>query len=203
MQKTKLISQAIASAMLSLTLTTIGTQVVQGIQNPVSLLRTTCVGSGPGRWRPDTENVAIGRSVYKSLMKLSPSNGSAAVTCRIRPEDSEPRFQTLQLEFGMLDSDTTSPPNTVNIYLDGRQVATRTVTAAQTASLLFNVGNVSNVSIETICASSSEYCGRVYFFKASLERIPEPSRLSIPEPSRQNTSEPQRLLVPEPPRLRK
>ncbi|MFB2917714.1 MULTISPECIES: hypothetical protein [Aerosakkonema] len=195
MQTTKSIGKVIAGAMLSLTVAIIGGQVVQGSENPVSLVKTTCVGSGPGRWRPDSEDVAIGRAVYKSLMNLSPSNGSAAVTCRIRPENSEPKFQTLQLEFGMLDRDTTSPPNTVNIYLDGRQVATRTVTAAQTASLLFNVVGVSNVSIETICSSSSEYCSRVYFFKASLERIPKPQRL--------NTSEPQRLNVPAPPPVRR
>ena len=173
MQKTKLISRVLASAMLSLTLMAISEQVVQGRLKFVSLTRTTCVGSGPGRWRPNTVDVAIGRAVYESVMNLSPSNGSATVTCRIKQEDSEPLFHTLQLDFGMLDTDTMSPPNIVNVYLDGQQVVTRRVGPSQSASLSLNVSNVSNVSIETVCGSQSEYCGRVYFYKADLERIPQ------------------------------
>lgn len=176
MHVTKLIRQPIAFTILCLFLATLDSPVVESRQSPVSLVRTSCVGSGPGRWRRDREDVAIGRAVHTSVMNLSPSNGLAAVTCRIRPEDSSPKFQTLQLEFGMLDSDVSSPANTVSIYLDGQPVATRTVGPGQAASLLFNVSNVSNVSIETMCASRSEYCGRVYFFKTSLERIPEQRR---------------------------
>lgn len=172
----KPLGQFIGFAMLSLTLAALSGQVVQGKNRIVSLEETKCVGSGPGRWRADSIDVAIGKAVHESVMNLSPSNGSATVTCRIRPEDSEPRFQTLQLEFGMEDRDTASPPNIVNIYLDGQQVATRRIGPSQTASFLFNVSSISNVSIETICASKLEYCSRVYFYKASLERIPDRSR---------------------------
>ena len=175
-QKTKFFSQLIAGAIVSAILTALSSQVVEGGQNPVSLLRTTCVGSGSGRWRAYDEDVAIGRSVYRSAMNLSPSNGSASVTCRIKRENSRPAFQTLMLEFGMLDTDTFSPPTTVNLYLDGRQVGSRRIGPGQTGSFLENVSNVSNVSIETICENRSEYCGRVYFFQTALERIPEPPR---------------------------
>ena len=175
-QKTKFTSQLIAGAILSAIMTTLSSQVVEGEQNTVSLLRTTCVGSGSGRWRANEENVAIGRAVYRSAMNLSPSNGSASVTCRIKADNSRPVFQTLRLEFGMLDSDTFSPPTTVNLYLNGRQVGSRQVSPGQAGSFLENVSNVNNVSIETTCASRSEYCGRVYFFQTALERIPEPPR---------------------------
>ena len=172
-RKIKQIGQFIGIAVFSLSLATLSGKIVEARNRIVSLEETQCVGSGPGRWRADSLNVAIGRAVHKSVMNLSPSNGSATVTCRIRAEDSEPRFQTLQLEFGMEDRDTASPPNIVNIYLDGQQVATRRVGPSQAASLLFNVSNISNVSIETTCTSKFEYCSRVYFYKAALERIPD------------------------------
>lgn len=177
MQKTKLSVQLIASAMLFLGVVTLGQQVVQGQQRErirtSSLVRAVCVGSGPGRFRYDETNVSIGRAVYRSLMNLNPSNGSASVTCRIRDEDEEAKFKTLELAFGMLDADAGSPGNIVNIYLDGRQAETRTVNPGQTASLSFDVTNVSNVAIEATCSTSARYCARVYVHKAVLERIPE------------------------------
>lgn len=176
MQKTKFTRQLIVGAILSAILTTFSSQVVESRQNTVSLLKTTCVGSRSNRWRADEENVAIGRAVYRSVMNLSPSNGSASVTCRIKSENDSPAFQTLTLEFGMLDSDTTSPPTIVNLYLDGRQAGSKQISPGQTGSFAVNLSNFSNVSIETVCSSRSEYCGRVYFFKTALERIPEPPR---------------------------
>lgn len=178
MQKTKLIAQLIPGAMLLLALSTLGGQgqAQQRERERVrttSLLRAVCVGSGPGRWRNDRINVAIGRGVYTSLMNLNPSNGVASVTCRIRDEDDKPKFKTLDLGLGMLDSDGGSPDNIVNIYLDGRQAATQRVTAGQTASLSLDVSNVSNVAIEATCSTQALYCGRVYVYKAVLERIPE------------------------------
>ncbi len=180
MQKTKLSAQLIASAMLFLALVTLGQQVVQGQQRErirtSSLVRAVCVGSGPGRFRYDETNIAIGRAVYRSLMHLNPSNGSAAVTCRIKDEDEQPKFKTLELGLGMLDADAGSPGNIVNIYLDGRQAETRTVNPVQTASLSLDVSNVSNVAIEATCSTSARYCARVYVYKAVLERIPEVRR---------------------------
>lgn len=175
-RKIRRLGQFVGITMLSLTLAALSSQIVEGRNRTVSLEETQCVGSGPGRWRADSIDVAIGRAVHKSVMNLSPSNGSATVTCRIRSENSEPRFQTLQLEFGMEDRDTASPPNIVNIYLDGQQVASRRIGPSQAASFLFNVSNISNVSIETTCASKLDYCSRVYFYKASLERIPDRPR---------------------------
>ncbi|HAZ44830.1 MAG TPA: hypothetical protein DCZ55_10220 [Cyanobacteria bacterium UBA11371] len=180
MQKTKLSAQLIASAMLFLALVTLGQQVVRGQQRErirtSSLTRAVCVGSGPGRFRYDETNIAIGRAVYRSLMHLNPSNGSAAVTCRIKDEDEQPKFKTLELGLGMLDADAGSPGNIVNIYLDGRQAETRTVNPGQTASLSLDVSNVSNVAIEATCSTSARYCARVYVYKAVLERIPEVRR---------------------------
>lgn len=172
MQKTKLISKVIAGAMLSFILATLGGQVVQA-QNPVSLLRAKCVNSGFGSTRQNISDISIGKAVYTSSFYMGPGNRSASITCKIQPEQyPEPIFQTLQLEFGMRDNDQSSPPVTVKVYLDGKETDTKTVAPAQKESLSLDVSNVSNVAIETVCSTQSEYCNRVYFLNASLEPKP-------------------------------
>lgn len=177
MQKTKLSYQLIVGVMISLALVALSGQLLQARERRVrttSLERAVCVGSGPGRWSDNELNVAIGRSVYRSQMSLNPSNGSASVTCRIRDEnDPQPRFKTLDLGLGMLDTDVGSPAAIVNIYLNGQQAATQTITPGQAASLSLDVTNVNNVAIEATCSNKSAYCSRVYIFRARLERIPE------------------------------
>ncbi len=180
MQKTKLSVERIAGTMLFLALAILGEQVLQ-VQarervRTTSLIRAVCVSSGPGRFRYDETNVSIGRAVYRTLMHLNPSNASASVTCRIRDEDEQPKFKTLQLGLGMLDTDAGSPGNIVNIYLDGRQAETRTINPGQTASLSLDVSNVSNVAIEATCSTSARYCARVYVYKAVLERLSDARR---------------------------
>lgn len=177
MQKIKLISQVIMGAMLSLTtLTILGGSVVQA-QTPAFLLRSKCVDSGLGSAREDTRDVAIGRAVYTSRFYLGPGNRSASVTCKITPNTTPTGFQTLQLDFGMRDNDT-SPPITVNVYLDGKQAASRTVAPAGRESLSLDISNVSNVAVEAVCSNQSEYCDRVYFTNASLKKVlpPAPSK---------------------------
>lgn len=168
MQKIKSISQVLTGAMLSLTTLTIISGPVVQAQKPAFLLRAKCVDSGVGSAREDTRDVAIGRAVYTSRFYLGPGNRSASVTCKITPNSTRTGFQTLQLDFGMRDNDT-SPPIIVNVYLDGKQAASRTVAPAGRQSLSLDISNVSNVAVETVCSSQSEYCDRVYFTNASLE----------------------------------
>ena len=179
MQKTKLINRIIAGAMLSFALVTQGGHIVSAQQRPTSLLRAKCVNSGLGSVRRNTLDVSIGKAVYTSLFYLGSGNRSASITCKIRRVDSQLLFQTLQLGFGMRDNNTTSPPVTVNVYLDGKQAETRTVAPTQQESLSLDVSGVTNVSIEAVCSSQSIYCDRVYFFNAALEPIilsPTPSK---------------------------
>jgi hypothetical protein len=170
MSKEKPIVKAIAAAMISVAVANLG--LVAQAQRSTFLLRGKCVNSGLGNASLDDTNVSIGRQVYTSLFYLAPGNQSASITCRILSgKKSQPRFQTLDLGFGISDNDVTAPSVTVNIYSDGRRVESQTVAPSQTRSLQLDVSNVSNVSIETVCPSSSQlqYCGRVYFFQASLE----------------------------------
>lgn len=172
MQKIKLINRVIAGTILSFALANIGQQVLQAqTQRPTYLLRTKCVNSGLGSVRQNTLDVAIGKAVYTSRFYLGSGNRSASLTCKIRRMDTQPLFQTLQLGFGMRDNNITSPPVAVNVYLDGNQAESRTITPTQQESLSLDVSNATNITLEAICSSQSIYCGRVYFFNAALEPI--------------------------------
>ncbi|WP_017319200.1 hypothetical protein [Mastigocladopsis repens] len=173
MQKTQLISSVLTSALLLSSLFSLGGNNAQAqkAQRPVSLLNAKCVNSGHGSVRQQNLDVSIGKAVYSSKFYLGPGNRFASITCNIKPENSSrPAFQTLNLGFGMRDNDTTSPGVEVKVYIDGQQTETRTIAPAQQASLTLDVSNASNVAIEAVCAGKNQYCDRVYFFNAALER---------------------------------
>jgi hypothetical protein len=178
MLKTKSIAQVISSAMLSFALAIQGGEVAQALR-PVFLLKTQCANAGPGNWERYNLNVSIGRAVYTSLFYMGPGDQFASMTCKIRPDNYPPLFQTLRLGYGMRDIERSSPENVVNVYLDGQQAASRIVAPGRKEELLIDVSNVTNVAIETICSSKLQYCDRVYFFDATLERLP-------PSPSQSN-----------------
>ncbi|MDJ0734468.1 MAG: hypothetical protein QNJ47_10415 [Nostocaceae cyanobacterium] len=170
MAKTPLISSIITSTLLISTFFTWGVKVAQA-KRPISLLNARCVNSGIGSVREKKSDISIGKAVYTSRFSFGPGYRSAAMTCKIKPDKSPlPIFQTLNLGFGMRDNDTRSPSVEVNIYVDGQQVETRTVAPTQRANLSVNVSNASNIAIEAICSSQTQYCNRVYFFDADLEQ---------------------------------
>jgi hypothetical protein len=151
----------------------LGLNIAQAKQRPVPLLQAKCVNSGLGSAREENTDVAIGRAVYSSQFYLGPGSRSAALTCKIRPDNRQtPIFQTLNLGFGMRDNDTRSAAVEVRVYLDGRQAETRTVSPSQATTLSLDVSNVSNIAIEAACSSQSQYCDRVYFFDAALVHPP-------------------------------
>ena len=174
MPKTKWITQVLSSVMLFSALAMLGTQVAQA-KRPIYLTEAPCANAGFGNWREDVADVSIGKALYTSLFYMGAGDRSAGLTCKIRTDNDVPLFQTLRLGFGMRDTDRRSPANVVTVYLDGKPAASQTIKAGQSQVLSFEVSNVTNVSIETSCsnqASRSLYCDRVYFFDATLERIP-------------------------------
>jgi hypothetical protein len=182
-QKISWIASLITSALVCSSVL-IGESIVQAQRSPrpVDLLRSTCVASGSGTAREDNTNVSIGRAVYSSRFFLGPGYRSASLTCRIKPDNSpNPIFQTLNLGFGMRDSDSRSSNVDVRVYLDGKPADSRTVSPSQQNSLSLDVSNASNVSIEAVCNSGSQYCDRVYFYEANLFR-PNTQKQSTPSP---------------------
>lgn len=172
MQKTKFISSILLHLLALSSLTVLSNYVATAQPRRMfSLLRAKCVSSGIGTARQDEQNISIGRAVFTSQFFLGPGSRSAAMTCRIRPENRpDTPFQTLTLGFGMRDNNTTSPPVDVKVFLDGQQIESRTVNPAQQTSLTLDVSNVSNVSVEASCSNPRQYCDRVYFFTSSLEQ---------------------------------
>lgn len=173
MQKTQLISSVLTSTLLLSSLFSFGGKIAQAqrAQRPVSLLNSKCVNSGLGTVRQENLDVSIGRAVYTSRFYLGPGNRSASLTCNIKPEKSSKfPFQTLNLGFGIRDNDIKSPAVEVKVFLDGNQAETRTVAPGQQTSVTLDVSNASNIAIEAVCTSQSQYCDRVYFFNAGLER---------------------------------
>ncbi len=176
MPKIKLNSKIMAAMMLLCTLTTVSQTAQAQRLRPTSLLNAKCVDSGSGSVRVEDQDVAIGRSVYTSMFHLGSGNRSASLTCKIKPNRSlEPVFQTLNLGFGMRDNDLNSPAVAVKIYTDGRQVVSQTVRPTEQATFAVDVSTVSNVTIEAVCSSQSQYCDRVYFYQAMLQpKMPVP-----------------------------
>lgn len=178
-QTNKLHRQLIAGVALSLALAPAGGPAAQAKDDSVFLLETQCVSTGSGRWRKAVSDISVGRQVYTSFLYMGPGTQFSGLVCRIRPENSDrpdPNFQTLQLEFGMRDSDTGSPPTTVKVYLDGTAAASQTLSPGEKASVALDVSKIRNVAIETACTSQSNYCDRVYFFRASLDSSAAPTQ---------------------------
>ena len=163
---------------------------------PTSLLKARCVKSGIGSARRQKRNVSIGRAVYSSEFYLGPGYRSAALTCNIQPEEDAIQnvFQTLNLGFGMRDNNRNSPSVQVQLFLDGRPSETITVGPTRVANVSVDVNNVSNIAIEATCSSSTQYCGRVYFYDADLLRD-NPNALT----EKLQRQVPQELVPPVPP----
>lgn len=166
----KFVSQAIACGLLSLVVPTLGGQVVQAKRRPpVFFLDNKCVDTGPGSLNRKTTDIAIGKVFYTSFFDLAPVNGSASVTCKITQDNYQSMFQTLQLGFGISDSDGSASPVTVNLYVDGQPIASKTVSPNRATALSLDVSSVSNVAIEAVCSRRSQYCSQLYFFNATLQ----------------------------------
>lgn len=171
-KKTKLIQQIIASGLLFLALAPQGSQMAQAQELSTFLLRLKCVDAGIGNWARRRENVVVGKAVYTSELFMGPGDRAASLTCRLQPNEANVIFQRLQLGFGMRDNDQGSPNVVVNVYLDGIQAASQTVSPGQRASVSFDVTTTRNVSVEAICSSNVRFCDRVYFWEASVGIAP-------------------------------
>jgi hypothetical protein len=73
----------------------------------------------------------------------------------------------------MRDNDADSPSATFNVYIDGNRVdsLTRAVSPGKAESVVLDVTNPSNVSLEVVCSNQSRYCDRVYFWDADVEYV--------------------------------
>jgi len=177
-EKTKLISKIIASAIVFLALAPQGKHIAQEEPPRLFLLDTKCINTGMGNWDKHTEDVSVGRAVYTSKLYMGSGDSFASMTCKIKPDDPQINYQTLQLAFGMRDNDQDSPEVEVNVYIDGEKAEDHswTVSSGKGVSVLIPIPDAENISLETVCRGKSRrYCDRIYFWEASLEIvIPSP-----------------------------
>ncbi len=167
MQKMHVVNQLMRAGILSLAIAPWIQPVVKAREPvPQFLFDGQCVTTGPGRSHQETLDISVGRKVYRSYFFLGPGSREVSVTCRILPEEG--KFESLLLEFGMRDNDRGSPPNAVNIYLDGVREVSHTLSPGDQVSLSLNLTNVSHIAIETVCSTQNRYCDRVYFFESTL-----------------------------------
>ena len=163
MKQVRSVSKLLVGGILSLALGALGIQAAQA-QRPFFLMDTACVNRG-GSWGKNEQDISVGREVYTTVMYM---NAGAAFTCRLPTV----RSASLQLEFGISDNDNDKPPITVNVYLDGNQVASRTVSPGQRATLLVDISNRRSLALEAVCVRAtncSPYYSTVHFFKAQIQ----------------------------------
>jgi hypothetical protein len=163
MRKVKIFTKFIPVGMLCLILGTLGEQVALA-QRPIFLLDLTCIKTR-GRWSfsQNRQDIVVGREIYTSIMYSYPN---AAMTCKLPAA----RAASLRLEYGMSDTDSDSAPVKIEAYLDGNQIASQTASPGKTGTLLVDISQGKNLSIETSCARATKCNGAtVYFFKAQIE----------------------------------
>ncbi|EDX74181.1 hypothetical protein MC7420_4166 [Coleofasciculus chthonoplastes PCC 7420] len=167
MKTSTFFSRLLSTGMLSLMLGILGGQVAEA-QRPVHLLSTTCVTTRGSSWRSESQDVAIGREVYTSVMYIWDGGG---FSCRLKTANSVPQYQTLNLGFGLQDGSRNSDDAVLSVYLDGNQVGSRSISRGQAKIWVIDVTNARSVALEVTCPSGS--CSSlVRFFEASLDSIP-------------------------------
>jgi hypothetical protein len=165
-----------------LTLTLLTGQVVYGQRSqsiPVgntSLLSNDCRDTGPGRFYKDERFiVSIGRQAFDSLFHfdlISPNNAPKVLSCRFKKINNSPT--TLQVSFGIEDSDSVDTIARVTVYLDGNPTASHTFSAGNLKTVVLDVTKIRSVGIEVSCergrvgVPNDNSCPNIWFTKASI-----------------------------------
>lgn len=135
------------------------------------ILSTQCVRISGGGAKYSKDDISINRELFTSNFYMYVENDPSSFTCKINSANSASKFKSLRLEFGIPDGNSRS--STVNIYLDGNQAATKTVSAGEKATVFVDVSKARSVAIEAVKAEERSHFG-VYFIDASLSKNPVP-----------------------------
>jgi len=153
---------------------TVGAQVAQA-QRPIHILDLKCLVTGGkvdnrGRLQNfgrEGRDISIGRQIYTSIM----STREAGWTCKLPGGRA-----SLRLEYGVSDQDQdrVSPPK-IEVYVDGNQVASQVGKPGRINTMLVDVSNGKNLSIDISCSTAQNcmdnpWASRPFqFFKFNLE----------------------------------
>lgn len=144
--------------------------------NITDLLSMTCLNTGEAGWHQKRDDVPVGKSLYLSMLKMSPnlqgSSGRGGITCKLSSTESRTKAENLKLDFGVSDNDINSiinqpdNPSTIIIYRDGEKASSKIVGKGKIESISLNIKKAKSVSIETFCPKA--YCVNVDFLDLSL-----------------------------------
>ncbi|MBZ8179302.1 MAG: hypothetical protein SAL07_18230 [Oscillatoria sp. PMC 1051.18] len=171
MKATRFFRQFTSAVLLSLIAGTLGNVALAQPEQPVRrafLLHLPCAdgdGKSYNNFRRSNAEISVNREYYEAVMEVKPGG---EMSCGLRTDTPA----TLELEFGMRDSDRGSAPVIVTLFLDGFQIDSQTVAPGQTRSILADVTNVRSIAIETACTKPINCGSPVYFTKAELTEIP-------------------------------
>lgn len=159
--KQKFLCQVATIITASLILAASSWQEAQAQQRTTSLFLTNCIGDFSTR----AQDVVIGREVFTSIASMY---SGRSPTCRIRPAGATPSFGTLRLAFGLPDrANGFGNSVTLNVYLDGTLVTSRTISRGQRSFLAIDVSRASSIALE----ATSPETTYLYFTQALLEPL--------------------------------
>ncbi|MGB7708925.1 MAG: hypothetical protein WBL95_05155 [Microcoleus sp.] len=174
MKRDRWLSGLLSAGVLSFSLATVGAQVAQA-QRPIHILDLKCLVTGGkvdnyGRLQNfdrDGRDISIARQLYTSIM----STREAGWTCKLPGGRA-----SLRIEYGVSDQDqqSVSPPK-IDVYVDGNQVASQVGKAGRINTMLVDVSNGKNLSIDISCSTAKNcmenpWASRPFqFFKFNLE----------------------------------
>jgi hypothetical protein len=132
-------------------------------QRPIFILDLACVDSRRGNdFGVRRSDIVIDREIYTSVMD---AEWDSQMTCRL-PENAV----GLYLEYGMADRDSKHPPMNLKVYLDGNELASRTVSPGEHDILMLDIQGGRSLTLEADCARATNCTRwtRLYFFKADV-----------------------------------
>lgn len=137
------------------------------------ILSTPCVDNtikewGSRSWRNVSEDISINRQVFTSTFYIVARKQPGGFACKINSGNFSSKFKSLKLEFGIPDGKPM--PTTVNVYSDGNQVATKTISGGEKGTLIVDVSKTRSIAFEVI--SEEDDKSVIYFIDASLSKNP-------------------------------
>lgn len=116
-----------------------------------SLFSRSCQQTGWGNiWINSPGDISVNRRLYEytSVLSPGPRDTPLQITCRVNNRGSRAPFGTLRLTIGQSSSRYIS--TRINLYLDGNRVASYTLTGEDMRTILVDVSNAEDFTIETM-----------------------------------------------------
>lgn len=143
--------------------------------NQTSLISSdNCIESG-GNINREKEDVTIGREFFTSLINFRFENfvtdKPVSITCSL---NSLSNPETFKLLFGIEDYTIQGKHEViVNVYLDGKKVASNTMYSGLGKTLLLDIKNIKDIGIEVICTYYEKArCPNLHIVEASITSNP-------------------------------